>query len=128
MKKMYKICYMNILLRELFPFHSPMTHYSPESLTHDEESRNPLQDLVEAEAGPEAQVGPEVVEGAHEAEPVHGGDLHPDLSIKDEAERGAEISLGSSSSSWLLYCGHSYQTRRQTVGDESTIKHTVLRK
>ena len=77
---------MNILLRELFPFHSPMTPYSPESLTHNEKSRDPLQDLVEAEAGPQAQVGPEVVEGAHEAEPVHGGHLHPDLVVEIEAE------------------------------------------
>ena len=111
MKKMYKICYMNILLRELFPFHSPMTPYSPESLTHNEESRNPLQDLVEAEAGPQAKVGPEVVEGSHEAEPVHGGHLHPHLVVEIKAEEGVGIiRLGS-----LLYCGFSYQTGRQTV-------------
>ena len=111
MKKIYNICYMNILLRELFPFHSPMTPYSPESLTHNEKSRDPLQDLVEAEAGPQAQVGPEVVEGAHEAEPVHGGDLHPDLVVEHEAEEGvSKVSLGA-----LLNCGLSYQTRWQTV-------------
>ena len=82
--------------------------YSPESLTHNEESRDPLQYLVEAEAGPEAQVGPEVVEGAHEAEPVHGGDLHHDLLVEGEAEQGvAPISLDS-----LLYCCLSYQTGR----------------
>ena len=95
--------------------------YSPESLTHNEESRDPLQDLVEAEAGPEAQVGPEVVEGAHEAEPVHGGNLHPDLVVEDKAEHiVCKISLGS-----LLYCGHSYQTGRQTVGDENSIIEAV---
>ena len=82
--------------------------YSSESLTHNEESRHPFQDLEEAEAWPEAQVGPEVVEGAHEAEPVHGGHLHPDLLVESEAEQGvAQISLGS-----LLYCGLSYQTGR----------------
>ena len=101
-----------------------MTPYSPESLTHNEESRDPLQDLVEAEAGPQAQVGPEVVEGAHEAELVHRGDLHPDLVVEHEAERGVEkINLGS-----LLYCGLSYQTGRQTVRDEETIIEALLRK
>ena len=88
-----------------------MTPYSPESLTHNEKSRDPLQDLVEAEAGPQAQVGPEVVEGAHEAEPVHGGHLHPDLVVEIEAEEGVfKISLGS-----LFYTGLCYQTGRQTV-------------
>ena len=101
-----------------------MTPYSPESLTHNEESRDPLQDLVEAEAGPQTQVGPEVVEGAHKAEPVHGGHLHPDLLVEGQAEQGvANISLGS-----LLYCCLSYQTRRQTVGDENTFIEALLRK
>ena len=90
----------------IISFHSNDSPYSPERLTHNEKSRDPLQDLVEAEAGPQAQVGPEVVEGAHEAEPVHGGDLHHDLLVEGEAEQGvAPISLGS-----LLYCGLSYQT------------------
>ena len=90
--------------------------------TGDQYSHTKLQHLVEAETGPEAEVGPEVVEGSHEAEPVHGGDLHPDLLVEDEAEHGVgEISLCS-----FLYCGLSYQTGRQTVGDENTIIQTVL--
>ena len=103
-------------------FHDSL--YSPESLTHNEEPRDPLQDLVEAEAGPQAQVGPEEVEGAHEAEPVHGGDLHSDVLVEDETEGGvAGVSGGS-----LLYTGLSCQTGRSTVGDENTIKEALLMK
>ena len=91
--------------------------------TSDQYSNTKLQHLVEAEARPETKVGPEVVEGSHEAELVHRGDLHSDLLVEDEAEHGvSEISLGS-----LLYCSLSYQTGRQTVGDENTIIEAVLR-
>ena len=105
-----------------FPNDSPP--YSSESLTYKEQPRDPLQYLVEAEAGPQAQVGPEEVEGAHEAEPVHGGDLHSDVLVEDETEGGvAGVSGGS-----LLYTGLSYQTGRSTVGAENTIKEALLRK
>ena len=100
---------------------------SPEPLQtfrQQDDAGHSVQDLVEAEAGPQAQVGPEVVEGAHKAEPVHGGHLHPDLLVEGQAEQGvANISLGS-----LLYCCLSYQTRRQTVGDENTFIEALLRK
>ena len=90
-----------------------MTLYSPESLTLNEKSRDPLQDLEEAEAGPETEVGPEVVEGAHKAEPVHGGHLHPDLVVEGEAEDG--IGIISRNPGSLFYTGLRYQTGRQTV-------------
>ena len=107
----------------LFPFHSPVTPYSPGSLTHNEESRDPLQDLVEAEAGPQAEVGPEVVEGAHEAEPVHGGHLHPDLVVESEAEDGVGIISHNPGS--LFYTGLRYQTRWQTVWDQEAVEKSI---
>ena len=70
-----------------------------------------LQDLVEAEAGPQSQVGPEEVQAVHEAELVHRGLLHSDIRVKVETQQ----SCGVFSCRHLpLHCGGGSQTRQQT--------------
>ena len=60
---------------------------------HDETGQS-LQDLVEAEAGPQSEVGPEVVEGALEAELVHRGHLHSHVRVEVEAELSGGVLMG----------------------------------
>ena len=74
-------------------------------------SNGKLQDLVEAEAGPQSQVGPEEVQAVHEAELVHRGLLHSHVRVKVETQQ----SCGVFSCRHLpLNCGGGPQTRQQT--------------
>ena len=82
-----------------------------ETFREQDKPEHSLQDLVEAEAGPQSQVGPEEVQAVHEAELVHRGLLHSDIRVKVETQQ----SCGVFSCRHLpLHCGGGSQTRQQT--------------